>query len=337
MPPAYFALVMSTGIVSIACHLLGFWFLATSLFWLNLGLYLALWLLTLLRIGFYPQQIWADLRSHTRGVGFFTIIAGTAIVGSQLVILRKDATWSVGLWLLGLALWLFLMYAVLTALAVQPAKPSLSAGLNGLWLVAPVSTQALAILTCLMAARFPTYREALLFLALWLFLAGILLALLLIVLIFFRLLFFRLEPQDFDPSYWIMSGVDAISTFAAATLVANTQGSQILEPLRQVLVGLTVFFWSTATWWIPFLVMLMVWRHLLRGVRVAYTPSYWGMVFPLGMYTTCTMHLAGITHLLFLQTIAQCFLFVALALWSVTFLGLCRSLWQSLGSSHPGG
>ena len=75
MPPGYFAMVMSTGIVSIACHLLGFWFLAVPLFWLNLALYLILWLLTFLRLVFYPRQMFADLTSHTRGVEFFTIIA----------------------------------------------------------------------------------------------------------------------------------------------------------------------------------------------------------------------------------------------------------------------
>ncbi len=37
MPPGYFALVMSTGIVSLACHLMGFAFLALVLFWMNLS------------------------------------------------------------------------------------------------------------------------------------------------------------------------------------------------------------------------------------------------------------------------------------------------------------
>ena len=35
--PVYFALVMSTGLVAIACQLLGFRFTAAPLFWLNLG------------------------------------------------------------------------------------------------------------------------------------------------------------------------------------------------------------------------------------------------------------------------------------------------------------
>jgi tellurite resistance protein TehA-like permease len=337
MPPAYFALVMSTGIVSIACHLLGWGSLALVLLWLNLGFYLTLWFLTLLRLGFYPRHIFADLQNHRRAAGFFTMIAGTAIMGSQLTILVPGGPWAAGLWILGMTLWLFLIYAVFLSLIIQPVKPPLSRGLNGNWLVAGVSTQTLAILTCFMAERIAGLREELLFLALGLFCVGMLLALLIITLIFYRLLFFPLEPQAFDPSYWIMSGVDAVTTLAGATLVAHSPGSPLLEPIRHVLAGFTVFFWSTATWWIPFLVILMVWRHVLRGVKVAYAPSYWGMVFPLGMYATCTVHLAGITHLLFLSTIAHCFLYIAVAVWFLTFLGLCRSLWQSLGSSPPAG
>jgi tellurite resistance protein TehA-like permease len=335
MPPASFAVVMSTGIVSIACHLLGWEFLALTLFWLNLGLFLTLWCLTLLRLGFYPWQIWADLRSHTRSVGFFTMIAGTAIMASQLVIVVPAGKCALGLGLLSLALWLFLIYAVFIALIIQTDKPSLSRGLNGIWLVAPVSTQALSILTCLLVSRFPEQREALLFLALGLFLVGILLALLIVTLIFYRLLFFPLEPQAFDPSYWIMSGVDAITAYAGATLTVHCQGSQVLEPMRHVLVGLTVFFWATATWWIPLLVILMVWRH--HRVKLAYAPPYWGMVFPLGMYATCTVHLAGTTRLPFLLILAHCCLYIAVAFWFLTFLGMCRLLWHSFGSDSQTG
>ena len=86
MPPGYFALVMSTGIISIACHLLGFWFLAIPLFWLTLAFYLILWLLTLWRLFCYPRQFLSDFTDDTRGVEFFTVIAGTCILGNQWVL-----------------------------------------------------------------------------------------------------------------------------------------------------------------------------------------------------------------------------------------------------------
>src|SRR6476646_8315574 len=66
MHPAYFAMAMATGIVSVSCHLLGFLALAVGLFWLNVAIYLGLWALTALRLARYPAEVLADLTSHSR-------------------------------------------------------------------------------------------------------------------------------------------------------------------------------------------------------------------------------------------------------------------------------
>ena len=56
--PAYFALVMATGIVSIACHLLGMRWVSLALFWLNIpGLSTILVALT--------QRDWPCFRRHS--------------------------------------------------------------------------------------------------------------------------------------------------------------------------------------------------------------------------------------------------------------------------------
>ena len=90
MVPGYFALVMSTGLVSLTCHLMGFRFPALVLFWMNVGFYLILWCLSLLRLIFYPRRVLDDFQSHTRGVGFFTVIAGTCLLGSQCLIVLNN-------------------------------------------------------------------------------------------------------------------------------------------------------------------------------------------------------------------------------------------------------
>jgi len=59
--PAYFALVMATGIISIACHVLKMDWLAFPLFYLNIFSYVVLWVLILVRIFRYPTQFLADL------------------------------------------------------------------------------------------------------------------------------------------------------------------------------------------------------------------------------------------------------------------------------------
>src|SRR3990172_8434440 len=83
--PAYFALVMATGIVSVAAKLHGMEPVAHALFAVNVIAYPALWLLTITRALFYPTDFFRDLVDHQRGVGFFTVVAGTSVLGVQCV------------------------------------------------------------------------------------------------------------------------------------------------------------------------------------------------------------------------------------------------------------
>jgi tellurite resistance protein TehA-like permease len=152
--PAYFALVMATGIVSIACHLLKMDFLAFPLFYLNQFLYIVLWLLTLARIFRHPSRLFGDLSNHKVGTGFLTIVAGTNVLGSQFVILKSNQTAALVLWALGLALWLFLIYALFTVMTVKEEKPPLESGINGAWMLFVVSTQSIVVLGMLLVSRF---------------------------------------------------------------------------------------------------------------------------------------------------------------------------------------
>jgi tellurite resistance protein TehA-like permease len=94
--------------------------------------------------------------------------------------------------------------------------------------------------------------------------------------------------------------------------------------------GFTALFWATATWWIPMLLILGVWRHIVRRFPLAYDPLYWGAVFPLGMYAVATHRLAEVTDEPFLFPIARAFAYVAFAAWLAAFGGLAHSLAVSL-------
>ncbi len=83
-----------------------------------------------------------------------------------------------------------------------------------------------------------------------------------ISLIFYRYTFLPLDPRQLAPPYWINMGAMAISTLAGTLLVSNAPQSPLLKTLSPFLLGLTLLFWATATWWIPLLVALGIWRHL---------------------------------------------------------------------------
>ncbi len=324
--PAYFAMVMATGIVSVAAQLRGWPTVAQWLLGLNLMFYSLLWGLTIVRMTRYRDQFIADLFDHGRCVGFFTTVAATCVLGNQFVIVMPQPQLAMGLWIFGIVLWAILTYAILTILTVKSQKPSLAKGINGGWLVSVVAAQSVSVLGGLLAFQFTEGREAILFFSLNMWLGGGMLYIWIVSLIFYRYTFFPLDPKQLAPPYWINMGAMAISTLAGTILAQNAPDSRLLLEIRPFILGITLLFWATATWWIPLLVLLGIWRHILCRVPIHYEAVYWSAVFPLGMYTVCTHRLASVIDQPFLDVIPKYFVFIAFAAWLMTFFGLLQRL-----------
>jgi tellurite resistance protein TehA-like permease len=324
--PGYFALVMATGIVSIAAYLLEMKPVAWGLLAINIAAYAVLWVLLLVRLVRFFPRVKNDITNHARGPGFFTVVAGTCVLGSQLVIVAGQYEAAIVLWFAGLLLWAIIMYAFFTAVTLREEKPQLEAGLNGAWLISAVATQSISVLATLIAAKFGSSRESLLFLALCMFLIGCMLYLLLIALIFYRFTFLKVTAATLTPPYWINMGAVAITTLAGARLIQSTAEWPFLVEILPFLKGFTLFFWAWGTWWIPLLFILGFWRHVYMRFPLRYDPQYWGLVFPLGMYTACTFQLSKAFGFEPLMMIPRVFVFIAFAGWLAAAAGLVHEL-----------
>ncbi len=325
MHPAYFAMVMATGIVSISCLLTGWLLLARVLFFLNILFYLIIWALTVLRCVRFPDRVLADLLHHGRSVGFFTVVAGTCVLGTQFLLIGRLWAVAASLWCWGVGLLMICTYGIIFILTVKQAKPSLAEGINGGWLLPVVGGQSVAVLGAQLASGFAVERQpSVLLFCLVIWLGAGMLYVWIISLIFYRYTFFALNPSDLAPPYWINMGAVAISTLAGTMLISAAPLSPLLTELVPFIKGITLFFWSAATWWVPMLIILGVWRH--RRFPLKYDPLYWGAVFPLGMYTACTYRLTQVVPADLLKWVPRLFVYIALAAWTLTLVGLVHQL-----------
>jgi tellurite resistance protein TehA-like permease len=335
LPPNIFAIVMATGIVAIAVNTAGWPAAGRGLFWVGTAAYAILWILTAAKSARHWPAVKTDLTAHARAPGFFTAVAATGVLGNGCILLYDSPGPAVALWLVALILWVGLSYTILPALIEVEDKPELEKGLSGVWLLVVVATQSLCVLGCLIAPHLSVESGVWLFAALCFWLVGGMLYLWLIALIFYRIMFRPLTAADLTPPYWINMGAMAISTLGGTALAAAAGRSELLVGLLPFLKGLTLMFWATATWWLPLLLMLGVWRHGVKGFPLTYDHGYWGAVFPLGMYSVCTYRMARQFDLPFLTPLGEAFAWVSLAAWAATAFGLARRV-APRRSSVPG-
>lgn len=328
--PGYFSLVMATGIVSIACHFLHFPFLSRLLFNLNIVFFAWLMICFTGHILFFFKNFKNNISEHSKSPGYLTLIAGTNVLGSGFVVTTQYQSLAIYLLLFSTLAWFVLIYTIFVMITIKKDKPGLEKGINGIWLLMVVSTQSIVVLTAQLAPYLPIAKEVALFFALSMFLLGSLLYIILITLIFYRLTFFELKAEEFAPPYWINMGGVSIVTLAGSLLILNAGHWDFLQSVSPFLKGFTLMFWAIGTWWIPIILILGAWRHLYRKIPLFYHHQYWGMVFPLGMYTVCTYQLSKATEIDFLMAIPSRFVYIAITAWAVAVFGMVYKMISNL-------
>jgi tellurite resistance protein TehA-like permease len=322
-PGGSFAFVMATGIVAIAAKSQGLQPIATALFAISVTAFALLSLLMLMRLIYDRGAPFAEFSRHRTAAGFLTIVAAAAVLGNEFAVETKERLICVLLWFAACGLWTGLVYGFFARLATKSVKPSLREGLDGSWLLVVVATEAVAVLATHIGGAMPG-ADIVAWLSLCWFLLGGFFYFIVISLIVYRWLFEPLAAEELSPTYWINMGAMAIATLAGARLQSIAGADPLLRWLLPGIALVTTLCWAIATWWLPLLLVMTVWRHLGRGVPLSYQFEYWSMVFPLGMYTAATSAFAAANGLDFLSWIPRVFIWIALAAWAAAFAGMVR-------------
>lgn len=266
---------------------------------------------------------------------FFTIVAGSDVLGNAMS-LRGLTVMALLLWLLALTIWILLIYfsfGVLTFLNTAHGANVVHGG----WLIAIVGTESLVVLGTAVAPTLGGIGAAVFVLLHLLWGVGLGLYAIFIALFAYRIFFFDVAPDDITPLLWVVMGAAAISTNAGSTLILTDSGIPFLLSMRPFIDGVTLLMWGWATWWIPLLLVFGFWKNVICKAPLVYTPMFWSLVFPLGMYALASLRLSLAADFLPLQAVSKAMVWVALGAWTITAASFLLASWRSYESYNVKG
>lgn len=318
-PPDVFAVVMATGIVSIAGYDHGYWRLGLALSILavvafaGLGVGFLLWVVT------QRARVMVLIRDPDVVLRMFTFVAACAVLAVRWGD-HPAAGWLLGA--LALAAWLVLVPLAVVDVSSRPGA-NLREHARGAWLLPAVATAGLATTGANLAidVRWP----ALVVLAALAWVLAMVLYLLITWLIAWRALAAPFVPGEVTPDSWILMGALAITTLAGDHILTAVHALNAPIGLVAWARPVTLGAWVLASLWIPVLLYAQVWRvdHVPGSLR--YQGAWWSAVFPLGMYSAACAATATQLHMRSLVTISLVFFWIAFTVWLLVAIGLVHS------------
>ncbi|MEO8815823.1 MAG: tellurite resistance/C4-dicarboxylate transporter family protein [Mycobacterium sp.] len=327
--PGYFALVMATGIMSIAMHQQEAYHLSVLLLWVTVLAYLVLLGVSVVRLIGFPRAFRADLFDSSRAFGLFTFVSATNVLGTRLALDEHNAV-AFGLLIVGSLFWLVFGYVVPWTAVLSTAERPVVERANGTWFMWVVASESVAVLAAVLQPDMPEFwRQSLALLAVTSWSIGVFLYAAAGIFVSARMMLYPLRPEDLIPQYWVAMGGTAITVVAGARIVEMAHAPMV-DATRGLIAGTSVLFWAFGTWLIPALIAAGVWRHVIHRIPLRYEAPLWSVIFPLGMYGVGCSYLGAVDHLPIVHYLGSVESWIALTAWGLTFLAMLYHLMRTL-------
>jgi len=346
--PNWFTVNMGTGIVSLMLPKLPFAGSAAigeGLWWLNMGLLLLFTLLAFARMIQYPTECRATLRHPVQSMFLGAVPMGLATVINGFITFGVPQ-WGEGAALLARDLWIF---DALLAAGVGLLVPYLMfthqdhalERMTAVWLLPVVASEVAAASAGLIAPHLSVAAATLLIYGGYvLFALSVPLALMIITLLVLRLAQHKLPGAELGVSMFLPLGplgTGALALLQLGAAAPRVLAAQHLGELAPVVTGTgllgALVLWGFGAWWLA-LATLTTLRFLKTGLP--FNLGWWGLTFPLGVYTASTFGLAALTHLAFFNTLGQVMVALLAALWLLVAGRTLHGAWHGhLFQSQP--
>ncbi len=330
--PNWFTVTMGTGVVALILPELPFAHslmahLAVLLWQFNIALFLMFSLLYVLRWIIYPTEA-KQIFSHASMSLFLgaipmalaTIINGYLKFGIHLygdwVVPFAQLLWYIDVLLAVSIAWIvpFYMYN-----RQQHELQSMTA----VWLLPIVACEVAAATGGLLLPHIAVGQQALGILLGGYVLWGIsvLPAFAILTILMLRLALHKLPSKELAISSWLALG--PIGTGALALLILGAQAPQVLAVIDQQSLGLfcqqvgivvSLILMGFGLWWLG-IALLTTLKH--AKTALPFNLGWWGLTFPLGVFTLAVLNLAQQLHVSFIQSIGYALAVILIMLWLV--------------------
>lgn len=328
MHPGNFAVVMSSGIVSIGFKLLGYFILAKLLYLFSIITWCVLVVLSAVRLVLFSLVVWKDLLNPRLVFSYFTFVAATDIVG---LLFRENNLIALSwlCWMIAFVVWCLLLYFAFSVLTFVSHEHNVNI-VHGGWLITIVGTHSLVLLGARVAVDLGVWADYMLTEIHMLWGLGLVFYGIFVTLFCYRIFFLTLHPKDTSPLFGVIMGASAISANAGISLLESKPSLTYLVEQHPFVNGVTMICWAWATWWIPMLIIFAVWKHFIKKMPVLYEPVLWSFVFPLGMYAVSSARLGASANFPPFEIISHLMIWVAWFVWVSVLLAMLNSFREKL-------
>ncbi len=320
--PGYFTLTMATGIIAIGMDLMEMPLLSDIMCIAALFSWWLIFWLFIWRLLRYPKAVWADLTSPRVTFNYFTFVAATCVSGLVLH-MHGYEYFALLCWAVAFVAWGLLLYFSFGVLTLTHGERTLKI-VDGGWLICIVGTESLVILGLQVIGQVGALDVFMMLTLYMLWMLGLILYGIFVTLFCYRIFFMEMEFDDYTPQMWVIMGAAAISANASSGLELSYPVIHILAEVHSFVESIALLTWAWATWWLPLLIIISFWKHVVHKIPLRYDPKQWSIVFPLGMYTVASVQLSVATEFDPLHWISHIMVWVAFAVWGIFMLALLR-------------
>lgn len=341
--PNWFTVSMGTGVVALIVSEFPMlkaltWQLGTGLWYFNILLFVLFSVLYGLRWAFYPheaKQIFQhpsmSLFLGTIPMALATILNGFLKYGQPIY---GDTAVQIAqtLWYADVVLALLVAWAV--PFAMYRHQEHALQQMTAVWLLPIVACEVAASSGGLLLGHLAadTHAVAILLGSYVLWGVSVLPAFAILTILMLRLVLHKLPEKELAVSSWLALGPIGTAALAllvlghqAPTLMASLGLAQLGQFFQQAGILASLILLGFGLWWLGIAVLTTL-HHAKQDLP--FNLGWWGLTFPLGVYTLAILNLAQQLNLAFLYAVGYAFAAILMLLWSLVATKTAQGFYQ---------